>query len=229
MTKTSRDFQAGESDAALAAGGPRGLDWQGAYQAGTTPWDLRGITAPLRRLCDDGFFANCDLPQPARVVVPMCGRGHDLRLFAELGFQVTGVDLAPAAIEEARSLQRLNGYSTELLVRDVLGLSEEFAESFDLVYDYTSFCALPTHLRRRYLAEMAGILAPAGQLLMLAFPMDPAIAGAPGQPPFLVTEADLGEAMAREFELIESFPASDSPPERKGAERWFRYRRRGQG
>lgn len=211
-----------------------GLDWQGAYEGNRTPWDLRGPTAPLRRLRITGFFAGIGLPDQARVAVPMCGRGHDLRLFTDLGHQVTGFDIAPSAIREAAALQDLNtpqtGNLARLLVRDVLGLTGEydgeFTEAFDLVYDYTSFCALPTHLRGRYVSEMSGILATGGQLLMLAFPMRKFAVGPTGRPPFLVSEADLEAATAPHFERLASFAAEDSPPDRAGAERWFHYRKR---
>ena len=107
----------------------------------------------------------------------------------------------------------------------VLGFGSEFSETFDLVYDYTSFCALPVHLRRTYIREMAKVLAPGGHLLMLAFPMTPEVAGDDGRPPFLVTESDLAAATTAHFTQIGSFAAEDSPPERLGAERWFHFRK----
>ena len=154
-----------------------------------------------------------------------CGRGHDLRVFAGLGHRITGFDIAPAAIAEARFLANLNRIEAELLVRDVLGLAEEFPGRFDMVYDYASFSALAPHLRRAYGAEMAAITAAGGYLLVLAFPMRPDVAGRSGRPPFLVQESDLSAALSPRFSVVDSFAAEDSALERRGAERWFLYRK----
>jgi SAM-dependent methyltransferase len=202
------------------------IDWQKAYEDNHTPWDLRGATGPLLRLVGDGFFEDLGLAAGAAVAVPMCGRGHDLAVLGRLGLGVFGFDIAPAAAAEAAALLDLNGVPATVLIRDVLGLAHEFPERFGLVYDYTSFCALPPTLRGAYAAEMAAILAPGASLLMLAFPLRAEVAGAPGRPPFLVTEADLSAAFDPHFELAAQFAAGDSAVERRGAERWFHYRKR---
>lgn len=43
-----------------------------------------------------------DLPQGAAILDLACGRGRHTRLFADQGFDVTGVDISGASIEEAR-------------------------------------------------------------------------------------------------------------------------------
>ena len=201
------------------------MDWQKAYEDGHTPWDLRGVTGPLRRLAKTGFLQGLQLPPRAQVAVPGCGRGHDLLVFARLGQHILGFDIAPAAVAEARSLVTLNRIAAEVLVRDVLGLAEEFPGSFDLVYDYACFSSLAKHLRRAYGRELAAITAPSGYLLLLAFPMRPDAAGPLGRPPFLVLESDLTAALTPHFSLVQSFAAEDSAVERRGAERWFLYRK----
>lgn len=198
------------------------MDWQTAYEQDHTPWDLRGVTGPLKQLLRDGFVDRLGLPAEAEVAVPGCGRGHDLGEWARYGARVTGFDISPAAVAEAEDLARLNGCAVEVLCRDVLGLLPEFAERFDLVYDYTSYCAHPPHLRGAYLKQLAGLLRPGGHLLMLTFPLRPEKAGAAGRPPFLIEAGEL-RALAREaglaFEL--SRDAEGSDPDRVGAERWF--------
>ena len=215
--------------AASVTSGPGGVDWQAAYEANRTPWDLRGPTGPLSALIQDGFFAAAGLQPGDRVAVPMCGRGHDLRQLAACGFRVTGFDIARAAIAEANRLKQLNGFAAELLVRDVLGLCGQaggrFSGAFELVYDYTGFCALPPHLRGSYVTQLHRIVAPSGHLLMLAFPLLERAAGPRGRPPFLVTESDLERVMGDRFELITSRDAVGSAPDRRGAERWFHYRK----
>ena len=62
-----------------------------------------------------------------------CGIGIDLALFARGGAEVTGIDLAPSAIELARKNFEINGLSGDLQVGDgeALDLPDD---SYDLVY-----------------------------------------------------------------------------------------------
>jgi SAM-dependent methyltransferase len=200
-------------------------DWDSLYRANDTGWDLRGVTPPLQALLDRGFLATLGLPKRPRVLVPGCGRGHDVRALAAAGCDVTGVDISPTACAELRSLLALNRVEARVLCRDLLGLLPELAGSIDLVYEYTCFCAIPIHLRPAYAAAMAGVLAEGGMWLGLVYPMRPENAGK-GGPPFLVTEPDLRETLGRHFVLDEGFEPQQSTERRRGAERWFLGRKR---
>ncbi len=201
------------------------IDWHEAWAQGQTPWDLLAPSPPLLRLLEGGALARLAIPTGARVALPGCGRGHDLRAFARHGFVATGFDVVPAAVEEARALLALNQVDAEVLCRDVLGLLPEFASAFDLVYDYTCYCALPLHLRDAYGAVVAGLLRPGGVCLHLAYPMRADVAGAPGRQPFLVTEADVRRSFGPHLQLVEQFAPEASVPRRAGAERWFVWRK----
>lgn len=202
-----------------------GPDWEQYYRSGETPWDLRGVTPPLQALAEAGGLAARGLTPGSAVAVPGCGRGHDLRYLAQLGYRVTGFDLVPAAVEEARRLLALNRAEGEVLCRDFLGLGEELAGRFDWAYEYTFFCALPPHLRGEFARVTAALLRPGGYLLALTFPLT-AAAAAPSGPPYLVREEDLQATLARHFTLAASFEAERSAPRRTGAERWYLWQRR---
>ena len=200
------------------------MDWVSAYAKGRTPWDLTMVTPPLRALLRSGRHLKWNLPASgARVAVPGCGRGHDLRAWSAAGMRVTGFDIVPAVVDEARSLLAWNRASGEVLCRDVLGLAQEFGGAFDLIYDYTCFCSLPRYLRRSYATEMATILAPGGLFVHLAFPY-----GVDAQfdegPPHPFDRAELDAVLGPEFGLVEEFEAEDSVAERQGFERWFVWR-----
>lgn len=203
------------------------MDWARRYDDRHTPWDLRQVTPPLEHLLASGQLRDLGLREGARVAVPGCGRGHDLRAWARAGHRVTGFDIVPTAVAEARELLELNGHGeeVEVLCRDVLGLGAEFPGAFDLVYDYTCLCALPPHLRAAYGLEMARITKPGGLWLGLVFPTDPARAGRDG-PPYLIRPEDLDRALDVGFAALAEFPAERSVLQRQGAERWFVRRRR---
>ena len=204
------------------------IDWHEAWAGGQTPWDLRAPTPPLEALLRGGA-TRFGVRPGARVAVPGCGRGHDLRVFVAHECAVTGFDVVPAAVEEARALLALNRVDAEVLCRDVLGLLPEFAAAFDVVYDYTCYCALPVHLREAYGEVVAGLLRPGGVFLHLAFPMRADVAGSPGRPPYLIAPADVRRSFAPHLELLAELPAEDSMGRRAGAETWFAWHQRGGG
>ncbi len=207
------------------------MDWQQRYDVGDTPWDLRGITPPLAALLAGGALRALGLPDSADVAVPGCGRGHDLRAFVAHGHRVIGFDIAPGVVDEARRLLAFNRVEgAQVLCRDILGIGPEFERRFDLVYDYTCFCALPTHLRERHAHETATILRDGGLYLALAYPLRK-FGGRPegAGPPFVVTREDLLRAFGVEFALVAEFEAQDSVPQRAGLERWFVFRRAARG
>ena len=202
---------------------PAGQDWEELYRGQDTAWDLRMVTPPLEALARSGRLAQL-VPAQGRIALPGCGRGHDVRFLASLGYDVTGFDIAPSAVAEASALLALNRATARVLLRDVLGLLPEFAGRFELVYDYTCLCALPPPLRPSYLAQVHGMLAPGGVYLALVYPMREDRAG-PGRAPYLVTDAQLRALLAGGFELLDVFEPEASVARRRGAERWYVARR----
>lgn len=78
--------------------GPDREFWQQRFETGQTGWD-RGAPHPqLAAWLADGL-----LPTGARIVVPGCGRGHELSVLARAGLDVIGLDYTPAAVEIARA------------------------------------------------------------------------------------------------------------------------------
>lgn len=190
---------------------------------GGTPGDLRSVTPALEALVARGGLRDLALPSGARLAVPGCGLGHDLRFLAAHGFEVTGFDVAPDVVDEARQLAALNGVDAAVVCRDVLGLQAEFGAAFDLVYECTFMCVLPPHLRQAYAETIAGILAPGGALLALVYPMTPEHAGL-GGPPYLVTEAEARSVFCP-LVLERSFATDVYQHPRAGAERWYVWRK----
>src|SRR5262249_4413213 len=113
--------------------------WEGLYRAKTTPWDLGIWAPPLRTFLDSPY----GLP-PGKMLVPGCGTGFDCVLFASRGYEVTGLDFAPSAIEattkkfEEAGLLGTKGF---LLERDLFDI-HEYDSYFDYVLEHTCFCAI---------------------------------------------------------------------------------------
>ena len=199
-------------------------EWEAVYRSGRTPWDLGGTTPELLHWLKSGQLP----PPPARALFPGSGRGYDPIAFARAGYKVTAVDFAPAAVEamHARAAGHLSGQTKQNLQVIEADFFEFAADAkntgaFDLLVEYTFFCAIDPRLRNDYGAACAGLLPGNAQLLGLFFPVEEREGG----PPFGVSEASIREAFERHFDLTITRPRHSIKP-RRGRELLVRGRRR---
>jgi SAM-dependent methyltransferase len=128
----------------------RFADWQGRIKGDPrAEW-----TAELMQL----------LPERARVVDLGCGAGlPSTRLFADTGYEVTGVDISAEQIRRARR----NVPSAAFLHADITELTLE-PGSVDAITAYYSLNHIPREILGSLLTRISGWLAPGG-LLLAAF------------------------------------------------------------
>lgn len=125
------------------------------------------------------------LREHPRVLVPLCGRTHDLQFLADAGHEVVGVELVEHAARlffEERSLQamedRSNGFLTlrcgniSIIVANVLELTPERIGTFDAIYDRAATVALTESTRLKYAEVMRTLLRPSGAIFLVTF-VDP--------------------------------------------------------
>jgi len=189
------------------AGRPKGsLDgpaWDARYREANTPWDLGHGADPLRHAIEHGWVA------PGRTLVPGCGAGHDARMLARSGFDVTGVDLSELALSTAQALASQEGVAVRFERADLLALPADLGP-FDLVFEHACFCAIDPGLRDRYVDAVADALAPGGSLLGLFFVME-----REEGPPFGATRDEIEHRFGRRFTVDRLEPAPDRH-ERRG-------------
>ncbi|HSG17792.1 MAG TPA: methyltransferase domain-containing protein [Anaerolineae bacterium] len=182
--------------------------WDRLYQTDQFGWDLGGPTPVFRRLAESRRL------KPAALLVLGAGRGHDARLFARHGFQVTAVDFsaeAAAAMKELADPQ----FPTEIVQADFFSLPATWNNRFDYILDYTSYCAILPDRRPEYADLVARLLKPGGNYIILAFP----IGRRSGGPPYVVQPNDIVASYAeRGFKLQHREVPAESVANRKGYE-----------
>jgi SAM-dependent methyltransferase len=166
------------------------VDWQDRYEAGDTPWD-KGEAHPA--LID---FVAEQGPLQGRVLVPGCGLGHDVRALSTGENAVTGLDIAPSAVEAARQFPPTG--REEYIAGDLFDLDAPLRRSFSWVVEHTCFCAIDPAMRGDYPAAVAGALVPHGLFLAVFF-RDP---GVEEGPPFGVTVSELDRLFGPWFEVM---------------------------
>jgi cyclopropane fatty-acyl-phospholipid synthase-like methyltransferase len=166
------------------------MDWQAQYEADETPWD-EGAAHPalMDYIAEAGDFAG-------RVLIPGCGRGHDVRAVSTAGNQVLGLDIAPAAVAKARGYPKSG--NEEYVTGDLFDLPAAMRGTFDWVIEHTCFCAIPPAMRAAYASAVAGAIKPGGRLFGI-FYLDPAVER---RPPYGVAIGELNAFFSGAFEVV---------------------------
>ena len=138
--------------------------WQNRYDQGQTGWD-RGAPSPaLRTWLESGQL------QPCRILVPGCGRGHEVVALAAAGFEVTAIDFAPAAIIALREQLDARELRANLIQADLFDFEPD--QPFSAVYEQTCLCAIKPSQREAYERRLASWLGSGGKLYALFMQTD---------------------------------------------------------
>ena len=128
------------------------------------PWDT-GISPPE-------LFDFIEHHPPGRALDLGCGTGTNVITLVQHGWQVTGVDFAPRAVKKARKRVKEAGEQAELLVNDVLDISD-LTGPYDLILDIGCFHGISQDEVIRYSENLERLLAPGGYFLLYAFIKEP--------------------------------------------------------
>ncbi|MDZ7644547.1 MAG: thiopurine S-methyltransferase [Woeseiaceae bacterium] len=159
-------------------------DWLDRWQEGRIGWHEPGGNASLR-----AYWPALDAG--ARVLVPLCGKSHDLYWLAKQGARVTGVELSPLAV---RAFFEEHGLAYRETVENGLHWCRSdnpaveicCADYFDVVippcdalYDRGALVAMPAALRRRYVEHTQQLLKPEALRLVITLEYDQSRAAGP--------------------------------------------------
>jgi len=185
--------------------------WDTRFRDGVTPWDAGGVPQKLAMWLQSKESS-------LRVLIPGCGTGYEVRLFAERAHDVLAIDFSDAAVEAAR--KELRQWSRLVERADFFSFE---TEPFDLVYERAFLCALPRSLWPAWGRRMAELVRPGGELAGF-FYIDDNERG----PPFGISRERLKDLLEQGFELSEdqAMPAGQSLPVFKGKEIWQVWKRR---
>lgn len=146
-------------------------DWQERYHSGKTGWD-RGEPNPMLK-----HWLNSGELQPCEILVPGCGRGHEVIALAEAGFDVTAIDFADMAVQSLTDELKRRDLKANVVQSDVFAFCQ--SRSFDAVYEQTSLCAIHPSQWQTYQQLLACWLRAEGTLFAMFMQSD-----APDGPPY---------------------------------------------
>jgi SAM-dependent methyltransferase len=136
------------------------------------PWNLSEPPELLVQAVDTGHI------KPCRVVDLGCGAGNYSVWLAEQGFDVTGIDISPRAIEHAKKLACRKGVTCRFIVADLLDDLKQYHGGFDFALDWEVMHHIFPHDREHYVQNVHDLLCPGGKYMSLCFSeSDPAFGG----------------------------------------------------
>ena len=168
------------------------VDWNDHYRDGNLPWDTGRPSSELQRACRRYAI------QPCRALELGCGTGTNSVWLAQQGFEVTGIDLAPLAVERAEWRASDAGVDAQFVVADILD-SPDLDGPFAFFFDRGCYHAVRRKAPERYAPAVAQLLAAGGRGLILAGnarePHDPG--------PPVVTEAQIRDELGLAFQILD--------------------------
>ena len=173
---------------------------------GNAPWDT-GITPP--ELYD--FIAS---HPTGRALDIGCGTGTNVITLANAGWQATGFDFAPRAIQIANRKLKHAGIHANVFTDDATQMKKVHGQ-FDLALDMGCFHGIEN--KTGYLTHLTRVLAPGGFWLMYGFfKPDPHLSG-PG-----LAHSEIDMISARGLTLLSR---KDGFDKRERSSAWFLYQK----
>eukprot|EP00258_Populus_trichocarpa_P013147 XP_002323714.3 probable thiol methyltransferase 2 isoform X2 [Populus trichocarpa] len=190
--------------------------WENCWEQGLTPWDLGRPTPIILHLHQTGA-----LPK-GRALVPGCGSGYDVVAMACSERYVVGLDVSHTAIEKAIELSSSLPNSSYFTFLKADFFTWHPPELFDLIFDYTFFCAIEPGMRSRWACKVQEMLKPDGELITLMYPISDHVGG----PPYKVSVSDYEEVLhPMGFKAVTIVDNELAIEARKGREKFGRWRR----
>lgn len=141
--------------------------WNDRYAQGSTGWDLKKVSPPLKAYIDQLT------DKSLKILIPGGGYSYEAQYLWEQGFHnVYVVDLSELALENLK--ERVPAFAKPVLsevevAQLIKGNFFNLEDHFDLILEQTFFCALDPSLRDDYVKKMHELLKDDGTLAGLLF------------------------------------------------------------
>lgn len=181
--------------------------WMSRWEKGKTGWHREEVYPRLPE-----FWPRLRLTGNARVLVPLCGKSHDLDWLAAQGFAVVGVEASKKALTQV--MERFStpfirteshGYTVfksafmELWQGNFMNFPKAAVPSVDAIYDKASMVALPGSMRKKYRTKILDLCNAHTQILLQSFEYEQQeMVG----PPFSLPEQEVKNLFGRHFNII---------------------------
>ena len=135
-------------------------DWNEHYISRQTPWDSGVPSKELIRVLDTEKITPCRAGELG------CGTGTNSIYLATRGFDTTGFDCSPAALEEARTKAAQSGAQAKFVEADLCRFNLQ-VEPFDFIFDRGCYHSVRTGDIAGFLRTLRRLSRPGTRYLVL--------------------------------------------------------------
>jgi len=182
--------------------------WLERWEQGETAFHLDRPNPVLLKI-----WPALDIAPGASVLVPLCGKSHDLIWLVEKGYRVTGIELSEKAVVEFFSEHKLHPVKTmlndsvlwetenlRLLQGDFFAMTPAMTGPIDVVYDRAALIALPETMRSVYVRTLNRLAGMNRVSLLITLEYDQHIMNGP---PFSVCEQEVQKLFGKDFKVTQ--------------------------
>ena len=184
--------------------------WNDKYIDEKTKWDIGGPTPILTN------YLQNKKTNIGKVCVLGCGNGHDVIELSRYNNEVYAVDFSKQAIQNLENKISDSNLMIKLINEDIFNLDQNYLNSFDMVFEYTCYCAIHPNQRKRYFDLVHKILKKDGILYGIFIPFDKKTNDGP---PFKVNLNEIKNYTTDKFDIIKNYMSDLSIPQRRNRER----------
>ncbi len=127
------------------------------------PWNIETPPDLLKKVVDT------HLDKTSKIIELGCGAGNYVIYLAGKGFDVTGVDISPKAIDIAKKSMNKKGVKCKFVVSNVLSDMTEIIDNYDFAYDWELLHHIFPEDREKYINNVYRLLKPGGAYLSVFF------------------------------------------------------------
>ncbi|GGW75467.1 thiopurine S-methyltransferase [Alteromonas halophila] len=179
--------------------------WHAKWQNNEIGFHEQDGNPLLRKFMD--VFSRADKP---RVLVPLCGKTHDIHVLLAHGYEVVGIELSEVAVTQLfdelnavpeitdnNGIRRYTHDRLTVLAGDIFSVTQAHVGRVTAVYDRAALVALPDDMRRAYAVKICQ-LAPQLPQLLITFDYHQAeMAG----PPFSVPQEMVEQLYGNDYRI----------------------------
>ncbi len=127
-------------------------------------WGMKPATPAFIELINSKTFI-----QPGKLLVTGSGKCYDAITASKAGYEVTASGLSSEEIFCSKLAAQRNNAQIDFIVDDILLMCNSFNESFDAIYDCSSYSTVNDILLEEYIRKISSLLRDGGKFIAILF------------------------------------------------------------
>ena len=134
--------------------------WNNKYINNEDKWDIGKPTPKF-------IEWNKSLTSKLNILIPGCGKGHDVFYLSKFKHNIYALDFSTYAINYIKSIADKESLSINIIKDNFFNINTCYHSTFDIILEYTFFCAINPVLRDDYFKISHKLLKPNGKIVGL--------------------------------------------------------------